>query len=798
MRLTQRAWASALLLLFALALGLGLPVQAQKAGGENFLLAKGDEDGLAWLRGVGAVRLAEYGAFSLWKISSGQAVGAGDRPASLRPQSEEHDLRGLRLGTTESVFPPSLRAAPESAEKHLRLLQFAGPPKDEWLDVVGASGQEVVVCLQDNACLIWGRDDPGFETTLSRLGDLVRRYNEFHPAYRLHPALRPGGVESDGDEVEVVIQLLSVPEARDDMERLQKIALRLDEPTVRVINFQNLRARLSTHNLVQIAHLPTVVNIEPYRPPRLQDEVQARIMAGSASVNGEIYDAYSPGYIEWLVGLGLPTDPQLYPIVDIVDDGIDQGNAEEVLHPDFHEFGLLSNRDRIVYLQSCLADLSTNGVGGHGNLNAGIAAGYNDQNGFPYANATGSLTAFRFGLGISPFGRIAGTKAFTDFGYWDISTCEDSYSGLVQRSYTAGARIANNSWGNPSARGEYDVIAQAYDALVRDADPLTPGNQEMLQIFSAGNQGSSIPGTLSSPATAKNTLSVGATRSPREGSSVENLAYYSSIGPTDDGRIKPDLVAPGSSIQGPASQDSNYTGDAIWARYYPTWPQSQTLYSYSSGTSHAAPAVAGLAQLAYAGYVQIYGNPPSAAMLKGLLLNSARYLNGDNTGGTLPSNQQGWGMANTGGLFTRDQHLVSDQVILISQAGEEHVWNLFLPPGFRDLRATLVWSDAPGLPATTHALINDLDLEVEVDGQTYHGNVFAGAYSITGALADSTNNVESVFLPVGRYHHVRVSVTAWNVSADGVPGNDDPTDQDFALVVTSQNGRGYYFPLIGR
>jgi hypothetical protein len=100
----------------------------------------------------------------------------------------------------------------------------------------------------------------------------------------------------------------------------------------------------------------------------------------------------------------------------------------------------------------------------------------------------------------------------------------------------------------------------------------------------------------------------------------------------------------------------------------------------------------------------------------------------------------------------------------------------------RPFRVTLAWSDAPG-PTVGNAYINNLDLEVEIGGQTYRGNVFSGATSVTGGSADPRNNVESVFLPAGQGGMFTVRVRAANIAGDGVPGNSDLTDQDFALVV---------------
>ena len=324
--------------------------------------------------------------------------------------------------------------------------------------------------------------------------------------------------------------------------------------------------------------------------------------------------------------------------------------------------------------------------------------------------------------------------------------------------------------------------------------------QPMLHVFSAGNPG---PGaaTVDSPGTAKNVLTVGATENVRDemtfdGSGIgaadnaDDIASFSSRGPADDGRIKPDIMAPGTHVQGPASQSPNYDGWGVCGngfgdrRYY---PDGQTLYTWSSGTSHSAPAVAGAAQLAWEYYKRVLrpGVNPSPAMLKALLINGARYLTGVSANDTLPSNNQGWGDANLGTLTDGVPRRLVDQAdpgVVLGASGQLYTLTSQVSSITKPLRVTLVWSDAPG-PTTGNAYVNDLNLEVTVNGVVYRGNRFSGRDSITGGSFDSKNNVENVFLPAGMSGQVQVRVIAQNIAGDGVPSSGDGTDQDFALVV---------------
>ncbi|HEX2911743.1 MAG TPA: S8 family serine peptidase, partial [Chloroflexia bacterium] len=485
--------------------------------------------------------------------------------------------------------------------------------------------------------------------------------------------------------------------------------------------------------------------------------------------------------------------PSDYPVVDIVDDGIDNG-TDTPLHPDFYQSGDKNKPDRLVYNNNCTTDATADGQGGHGNLNAGIVGAYNDKTGSPFQDANG----YSYGLGVSPYSRIAGTKIFRNSGSYDVSGCAGTDEGVVARSYNSGATITSDSWGADNG-GAYDASSRAYDVLTRDASSATPGNQEMLHVFAAGNAGPNL-GTVGSPASAKNVLTVGGTENVRDegvadgcgvtnSNSANDVFIQGSRGPTADKRSKPDVVAPAIHVQGPASQDPTFDATGVCAmqnsNYY---PPGQTFYTWSSGTSHSTPAVAGAASLIYSYYKRVMnpGHNPSPAMLKGLMVNGARYLNGNGFNDTLPSNNQGWGGANLAPLFDSSTQycVLLDQTNLFTATGQEYSTNCTVADTNKPVRITLAYTDAPG-PTTGNAYVNDLNLSVVANRQLYLGNVFNGAFSTTGGVADPRNNVESVFLPAGTSGPLLTKVTAANIAGDGVPGNASQLDQDFVLIISN-------------
>lgn len=725
--------------------------------------------------------------------SDGKGIES-DRAAPVpirRPVGPDSITLRLRAGYFDPLqgelpVPTSMRRALAAGQAGLRLVQFPGPIQGEWYAAMLKAGLDVVTYIPDYAYLVWGTD-----LGVASLGQAapLRWSGVYQPFYALHPDL--ANLAPLPGEMEVVVQVYEHPGAEDTVQLvLSRAAGMLGKPHL-VLTYRNFAVRIMSSELEWLAALPDVVNVEPRVPLIKFDEVQGQIMAGNLNPAGT--QPSGPGYLNWLSNtLGFTTAASAYPIVDVTDDGIDNGTTTP-LHPDFYTFGNTARADRLIYNYNWTTDASADGVAGHGNINASIVGGYNDKTGFPYEDGNG----YNYGLGINPLGRLAGSKVFKNAGGWDA---QGTYTELISNTYALGARISSNSWGAPVG-GAYTSDSQEYDALVRDAQPGSgayAGNQEIMVVFAAGNDGSGA-NTVGTPGTAKNVLTVGASENyrptwtdgcgigPTGADNAQDIISFSSRGPTDDSRFKPEIVAPGTHIEGAASQATGYNGVSVCDQYMPV---GQTWYAASSGTSHSTPAIAGAASLLYRYYQDHFGgNPPSPAMTKAYLVNATRYLTGTDAGDTLPSNSQGYGEINLGTAFDATPRLLIDQGYVFHSTGQVYQISGQVASTSRPFRVTLAWTDAPG-PTVGNAYVNNLDLAVTIGGQTFQGNVFSGASSTTGGSADARNNVESVFLPAGTSGAFTLVITATNVAGDGVPGNGDPTDQDFALVVYNHASPG--------
>lgn len=417
-------------------------------------------------------------------------------------------------------------------------------------------------------------------------------------------------------------------------------------------------------------------------------------------------------------------------IVAIADSGLDKGSIVDI-HPDLKS--LEGESPKVILLKSWSGREKADDPLGHGTHMAATIAG----------NGNASNGKWE---GIAPKASIYFQGLLNENNEIKIPDIES----LFTPAYEAGARIHVDAWG--SGINEYGYNTKQIDKFINSHD-------DFLVILSSGNNGPS-EGSLTSEANSKNSLVVGSSTSTRpllDGDylNTNTTATFSSKGSTKDGRIKPDLLAPGTSII--SAKSSLISGNLT------AFPQ----YTSMQGTSMSAATTGGISALSrelLQTQWQIYD--PSAAFMKALLIQGARTTNG-------PS-KDNFGIIDftSTAIAVKEKSIKAEDEETFLKTGESKEFKFTVNNYSNLFKATLVWTDAfSGIGS--NVLINDLDLEIICpNGEKLLGNNF-----LQTGVKDSLNNVEQIYLAnpqVGEYTIV--------VKGAYVSENISPNGQDFALV----------------
>lgn len=296
----------------------------------------------------------------------------------------------------------------------------------------------------------------------------------------------------------------------------------------------------------------------------------------------------------------------------------------------------------------------------------------------------------------------------------------NEFTEMVDQSFE-GLLISNHSYGIPflNAQGALQVDVQdagKYNAVSRVVDIIHNLAPYYLAVYAAGNERASsaaINGAggfdmMSYRTVSKNSMVIGAVNgiTSYTGPSSVVMSSFSNWGPTDDGRIKPDLVGKGVAV-------TSTTGSAA----------GSTSTSTLDGTSMSAPNVTGTLLLLQQYYKQINGKFLRAASLKGLALHSA------DEAGTAdgPDYRFGWGLCNAeaaANIITNDGLSSSIQELTLNP-GETKTFTITAQGGVVPLMASISWTDpeavanSAGLNDRTPSLVNDLDIRVSNASATF-------------------------------------------------------------------------------
>lgn len=452
-------------------------------------------------------------------------------------------------------------------------------------------------------------------------------------------------------------------------------------------------------------------------------------------------------------------------VVGIADSGLDTG-VTNTIHPDFQ-------KKRIV------------GVLGENNKRYG----WSDLIGHG-THVSGSVC----GTGAASDGRYSGIAPEADLYFICIGDGSNNVFPLtendVDKVYENDVKLISNSWGDHS-QGIYDTDSELYDTLCYKYPDLSI-------LFAVGNENEKKDinnnSNISTLASAKNVISVGAAESfrpevkafytsstlddgmayifkndliayPADGEH-QGMAAFSSRGPTHDGRIKPDIVAPGTAI---------ISTEALYDKYNDG--KRLSYYTSKSGTSMATPLVSGSAAVVIQ-YLRDQGiSNPSSALVKAVLLNGTRSMGTGQFKGYIeipnktPNWVNGFGHLDLGqSIMPTNTHLITIEGVVSNTS--DLVTYCFNKYNDGPLRVTLVWTDPPSTPGVGIDLINDLDLQVKTKERTYYANNKVGHN-------DSLNNCETYRVAkLAAQDNIEVRVHGYNIMKG---------PQRYALAITGMD-----------
>jgi len=669
---------------------------------------------------------------------------------------------GWPLPSASTVQADSEHILPDSRPFLIHL-----PGDSDGLDraALESAGWEVIGYLSGDWWLVYPKPGTDFRKTfaLEKLFGIL----PVEPEWKAAPVLRSLPSEAVGEEINLIVY------ARSTSSELRS-AIKEAGGTVSSIPLTPGKARLGVkvpYENVQsfldsLILRPEVYLIQPGAGAETFNDNASRILQNGNSLveSRPLWDRglHGEGQIVAVLDTGLDYDSCYFAETDASAPPLVLGVTGEG-SPDF------SRRKVIVYNLLYSGDFGAASADfdnqGHGTLVAG--------------NALGSDLADPLGRddrnGIAPEARLV----VQDAGFTTYDDCSDlaalgcpvvDLSSFLEQAYAQGARIHNNSWGD---RENY-TPGNTYTGPTADMDEAVWDHPDLSIVCAAGNAGAWD--TVASPSVGKNVLSIGACGSPSYSGNENTLAGFSSRGWASDGRIKPDLIAPGMTTT--SSSDRNIS------------TQNCTL-SAVQGTSMASPVTAGCVALvrqyfAEGWYPTGQANPgnalnASAALVKAVLIAGAQNMTG--VTGYPPSREEGWGriQLNQSLHFSGGARrlIVVDRWSEFSSSSSEPFTISIATGGASGsgpLKVVLAWTDYPGNPAAAIALVNDLDLAVRnlSTGQVYYGNNLSSGLSTTGTVLDRLNNVEVVALPENTSGFFEVEVRPFQMV--------EPA-QGFALVI---------------
>lgn len=637
----------------------------------------------------------------------------------VRATTYEVRLRDYRFDPLVDGPPLPPQALSARSGSEVFLVQFVTTPLPEFREAIEAFGGKVLRFLSDHTYIV--RMDRGAQARIVHL-PYVRWIGEYHPTYRVEKTLREALV---GSAPALAAQRYSIQLGERGKEQQEALASLVEAlgGTVELIEPGGLRveATLTQEQLLELVQDDNVHFVDRWGGPGEPDMNNVR------TVGGANYVESVGGY----TGAGVSGE--------VFDTELRTTHQEWGATPMIHSAGVPTSCSSY-HGTSCYSNNFATGV------DADARGMVPDGQGifFCYAEST----------------QFGGTKSRYDINA-ELINPAGPYRAVFQTSSVGSSRTL-----------DYTTISAEVDDYLFQYQLLSTQSQS-----NAGNQ-------MSRPqAWAKNIVSVGALRHLNDADRCNDYwGFGASIGPADDGRIKPDL--------------SGYY-DSIHSAY----ASSDTAYTEFGGTSSATPQTSGhfglLFQMwhegvwaGHGGGADVFDSRPHMSTAKALMINNAYRYDWTNPGACSYSDadrfKQGWGMPDLQRLYDRAPVTdIIDETDTIAPLGVNS-YTVSVATGESELNVTMVYTDPAGTVGAAQDRVNDLSLKVtSPTGTVYWGNngLTAGNTSTSGGVSNTVDTVENVFLR---------SPTAgtWTVEVFGDEIVQDAhletstIDADYALVVS--------------
>jgi subtilisin family serine protease len=626
-------------------------------------------------------------------------------------------------------IPDNLKYSYDEADYFI--VQCTGPIYDTWKEIFRQNGLDIMGYIPSYALLVHATP-----TAVSAIEEnsFIHWTGAFQPAYKLNEELF--GAQGNA---RVTIQLFPDQNTERIAAVIRTLGFRIDE-TVDHELAKSIDATIDLARVDEIARISGVLYVQLWSEPEFaNDDCQWVVQTGWRSSTPS-----NPGarqvWFNGIVGQGT--------VLSSTDSGVrtDHNQFRDPSYP-INNPGVYPNHRKMVayklYQGAVFGDNANFGY--HGTHVNGTIGGNDSTYGSSNYDGMAKLCHLYFVDVGSNYGLVVGTNLTPMY--------DTIYLG---RGLSYNILQHSGSWGWGNSSGTYGLQDATTDAYIYNY-------KEFLNLYAAGNEYSSY--RIRNPGIAKNVLTVGATNN---GTGSNSIASFSSRGPTQDLRIKPNIMAPGANI-------------------YSAYGGNTSGYQSMSGTSMATPACNGaiglMRQYLLAGFYPtgLANAGDSIKYQSAALLRSMAQVSCDpNVGSyTIPSYDIGWGRIDVDSVcyFDGDTRrlIILDDTIGVNTGNA--ITDSFEVHSSIPLRICVAWTDTAASSGANPTLVNDVNVQVTAPGGTYYrGNQYSGGQSSSNPGSWDNRNVEECF----RINSPATGVWTITVTGQNVPYGPQP----YAYAIT--------------